>query len=183
MLVTDAQAIDADYYATSPHKWLLAPPGVGLLIVRPDRIATTWPLIGSGDWSAPDIRRFEDVGTSNGSLVVGLRAAVAFHNAIGREAIERRARSLATQLHGALATLPRVQLMSPRSAALRTAMVSFKMTGTTAEKLQGYLGAARIRTRRIAESGYEYLRLSTHIYVLPRDIDRVVGLLKQAPLS
>ena len=38
----------------------------------------------------------------------------------------------------------------PRSAALRTAMVSFTMAGTTAEKLQGYLGAARIRTRRIA---------------------------------
>ncbi|MGH7594656.1 MAG: aminotransferase class V-fold PLP-dependent enzyme, partial [Gemmatimonadales bacterium] len=29
MLVTNLQAIDADYYATSPHKWLLAPPGVG----------------------------------------------------------------------------------------------------------------------------------------------------------
>lgn len=183
MLVTDVQAIDADYYATSPHKWLLAPPGVGLLIVRPDRIATTWPLIGSGDWNAPDIRRFEDVGTSNGSLVVGLRAAVAFHNAIGREAIELRTRTLATQLFDALARLSRVELMSPHRADLRSAMIAFRMAGTTAEQLQGYLGAARIRTRRIAENGYEYLRLSTHIYVLPRDIERVVNLLKQAPSS
>lgn len=55
------------------------------------------------------------------------------------------------------------------------------MAGTTAEKLQGYLAAARIRTRRIAEFGYEYLRLSTHMYVLPRDIERVVGLLKVSP--
>jgi selenocysteine lyase/cysteine desulfurase len=60
-------------------------------------------------------------------------------------------------------------------------MIAFTMDGTTAEKLQGYLGAARIRTRRVAESGYEYLRLSTHIYVLPRDIERVVSLLKNAP--
>ncbi|MGH7523819.1 MAG: aminotransferase class V-fold PLP-dependent enzyme, partial [Gemmatimonadales bacterium] len=30
MLVTNVQEIDADFYATSPHKWLLAPPGVGL---------------------------------------------------------------------------------------------------------------------------------------------------------
>lgn len=180
MLVTNVQAIDADYYATSTHKWLLGPKGTGLLVVRPDRIATTWPLIGSGDWAATDIRRFEDVGTSNGSLVVGLRAAVAFQNAIGREAIERRTRALATQLFDALATLPRVTLMSPRSAAMRTAMVSFRMAGTTAEKLQGYLGAARIRTRRIAESGYEYLRLSTHIYVLPGDIERTVELLRKA---
>jgi selenocysteine lyase/cysteine desulfurase len=180
MLVTNVQAIDADFYATSTHKWLLGPKGTGLLIVRPDRIATTWPLIGSGDWAATDIRRFEDVGTSNGSLVVGLRAAVAFQNAIGREAIELRTRALATQLFDALATLPRVTLMSPRHAALRSAMVSFRMAGTTAEKLQGYLGAARIRTRRIAEFGYEYLRLSTHIYVLPRDIERTVELLRRA---
>ncbi len=79
-----------------------------------------------------------------------------------------------------LATLPRVRIVSPRHAALRTAMISFTMDGTTAEKLQGYLGAARIRTRRIAEFGYEYLRLSTHMYVLPRDVDRVVALLQAA---
>jgi cysteine desulfurase / selenocysteine lyase len=180
MLVTNVQAIDADFYATSTHKWLLGPKGTGLLIVRPDRIGTTWPLIGSGDWAATDIRRFEDVGTSNGSLVVGLRAAVAFQNAIGRTAIELRARALATRLFDALGALSRVQIVSPRAAALRSAMVSFKMDGTTAEALQGYLGAARIRTRRIAEFGYEYLRLSTHIYVLPGDIDRTVEWLRKA---
>jgi isopenicillin-N epimerase len=181
MLVTNIKVIDADFYATSAHKWLLAPKGTGLLIVRPDRIATTWPLIGSGDWAAPDIRRFEDVGTSNGSLVVGMRAAVQFQNAIGREAIEARARSLATRLHDALSTIPRVRTYSPKRAAFRSAMVSFRMEGTTGEKLQGYLGAARIRTRRIAEFDYDYLRLSTHMYVLPRDLDRTVELLRSAP--
>lgn len=180
MLMTNIQAIDADFYATSTHKWLLAPKGTGLLVVRPDRIATTWPLIGSGDWAATDIRRFEDVGTSNISLSVGLRAAIAFQSAIGREAIEKRTRALATQLFDALSQLPRVRLVTPRTAAMRTAMVSFTMAGTTAEKLQGYLGASRIRTRRIAEFGYEYLRLSTHIYVLARDVDRVVDLLRKA---
>ncbi len=181
MLVTNITAIDADFYATSTHKWLLAPKGTGLLIVRPDRIATTWPLIGSGDWAATDIRRFEDVGTSNASLVVGMRAAVQFQNAIGREAIEARARSLATRLHDALSTIPRVRIYSPKRAAFRSAMVSFRMEGTTGEKLQGYLGAARIRTRRIAEFDYDYLRLSTHMYVLPRDLDRTVDLLRNAP--
>jgi selenocysteine lyase/cysteine desulfurase len=181
MLATNLQALDADFYSTSTHKWLLAPKGTGLLVVRPDRIATTWPLIGSGDWAATDIRRFEDVGTSNGSLVAGMRAAVAFQQAIGREAIEQRTRTLATRLFDGLARNHRVELVSPRAASLRSAMVSFKMAGTTAEKLQGYLGAARIRTRRIAEFGYEYLRLSTHIYVLNDDVDRTLALLAKAP--
>ncbi|MGH7582453.1 MAG: aminotransferase class V-fold PLP-dependent enzyme [Gemmatimonadales bacterium] len=181
MLLTNMQALDADFYATSPHKWLLAPKGTGLLVVHPDRIATTWPLVASGEWNTPDIRRFEDVGTSNLALIAGLRAAVQFHNAIGREAIEARVRSLATRLFDALAANPRIHLVSPRQAALRSAMVSFKMEGTTAEKLQGYLGASRIRTRRISEFGYEYLRLSTHIYVLPRHLYQTVDLLARAP--
>lgn len=173
--------LDADYYAASPHKWLLAPKGTGLLVVRPDRMATTWPLIGSGDWAATDIRRFEHVGTSNESLLAGLRAAVAFQQSIGRTAIEQRARGLATQLHALLANVPGIEITSPARPEFRSAMVSFRLAGTTATALQGWLGRHRIRTRRIAEGGLEYLRLSTHIYVLPRDLERTVGLLRDAP--
>lgn len=183
MLVNNLIALDADYYCSSTHKWLLAPKGTGLLVVRPDRIKTTWPLIGSGDWSSDGIARFEHVGTSNESLVAGLRAAVGFHNAIGSAAIEKRTRALATRLSEALRDIPRIKVVSPRRASLRSAMVSFTMEGTTAEQLQGYLGRERIRTRRIAEYGYEYLRLSSHVYVLPRDLDRTVALLRAAPRS
>ncbi len=178
MLLNNLQAVDADFYATSTHKWLLGPKGTGLLIVRPDRMTTTWPLVASGDWAADEIKRFEHVGTSNDSLVAGLRAAVAFQHDIGREAIELRARSLATGLDAELRTIPGITVVSPSRPAFRSAMVSFVMAGVSAEKLQGILGAARIRTRRIAEFGLEYLRLSTHIYVLPRDLDRTLGILR-----
>ena len=181
LLELNLRDLDADFYASSPHKWLLAPKGTGLLVVRPDRMATTWPLVGSGDWAATDIKRFEHVGTSNESLLAGLRAAVQFQQAIGRRAIELRARGLATQLHTMLARLPRVEIVSPTRPEFRAGMVAFRMEGTTAQALQGYLGAQRIRTRRIAESNLEYLRLSTHIYTFPRDLERTVALLKDAP--
>ncbi|MEO5799618.1 MAG: aminotransferase class V-fold PLP-dependent enzyme [Gemmatimonadales bacterium] len=183
MLVNNLQALDADYYCTSTHKWLLAPKGTGLLVVHPERIKSTWPLIASGDWNSDLIARFEHVGTSNDSLVAGMRAAVAFQNAIGSAAIEQRIRGLGTRLFDALRDVPRVKLLSPRRASMRSPMVSFRMDGTNAEQLQGYLGRERIRTRRIAEYGYEYLRLSSHIYVLPRDLDRTVALLREAPRS
>lgn len=183
MLVNDLQKLDADYYCSSTHKWLLAPKGTGFLVVRPDRIKSTWPLVASGDWNSDTITRFEHVGTSNESLVAGMRAAVRFHNAIGPTAIEKRTRALTTRLTEALRDNPRVKVISPRRAALRSAMVSFTMAGTTAEQLQGYLGRERIRTRRIAEYDYQFLRLSTHIYVLPRDLDRTVDLLRSAPRS
>lgn len=181
LLELNLRELDADFYASSPHKWLLAPKGTGLLVVRPDRMATTWPLIGSGDWAATDIRRFEHVGTSNESLLAGLRAAVAFQQSIGRTAIEQRTRALATQLHGLLAKVPGVEITSPTRPEFRSAMVSFRMARASATALQAYLNGHRIRTRRIAEGGLEYLRLSTHIYVLPRDLERTVALLRDAP--
>ncbi len=177
MMALDLRAIDADYYASSPHKWLLAPKGTGLLVTHPDRLAGTWPLVASGDWQAEDRRRFEHAGTLNESLFAGLAAALAFQQAIGREAIEARVRGLATALFERLAAAPRVRLVSPRSAAHRSAMVSFTMDGTSAEELQRTLGRARIRTRRIAEHGYEYLRLSTHLNVRDGDLDRTMGVL------
>lgn len=177
MLALDLTAVDADYYASSPHKWLMAPKGTGLLVTRPDRLEQTWPLVASGDWAATDHRRFEHVGTANESLVAGLAAAVAFHQHIGREAIELRSRALATMLHDGLSRIRGVTIVSPQPAALRSAMVSFTKSNETAAQLQARLGAAGIRTRRISESGYEYLRLSTAIHVLPRDIERVVGLI------
>jgi selenocysteine lyase/cysteine desulfurase len=155
----------------------MAPKGTGLLITRPDRLEQTWTLVASGDWAATDHRRFEHVGTANESLIAGLAAAVAFHEQIGREAIEARSRALATMLYEGLSGIGDLQIVSPRAAAMRSAMVSFTKAGETAAQLQGRLGAAGIRTRRISESGYEYLRLSTAIHVLPKDVERVVELI------
>jgi L-cysteine/cystine lyase len=176
MLALDLQAIDADYYASSPHKWLLAPKGTGLLVTRPDRLERTWPLVASGDWEATDHRRFEHVGTSNESLVAGLAAAVAFQEGIGREAIEARVRGLAGDLLARLEAVPGVRVVSPHDPASRSAMVAFSVEGLPAEELQRVLGRERIRTRRIAEYQLEYLRLSTHLYVLPADLERTVAL-------
>jgi selenocysteine lyase/cysteine desulfurase len=180
MLALDLRAIDADFYATSPHKWLLAPKGTGLLVTRPDRIATTWPLVASGDWQSDDLRRFEHVGTVNESLIAGLAAAVDFQQAIGREAIEARTRHLATGLDAELRAIPGVHVTSPSRPAFRSAIVSFTVDGVSAEELQRILGRERIRTRRVSEFGLEYLRLSTHFFVLPAQIEKTVGLIRKA---
>lgn len=179
MLALDLQAIDADYYCASPHKWLLSPKGTGLLVVRPDRIATTWPLIASGSWQEATTARFDHLGTINESLLAGLAAAVAFHEALGREAVEARVRRLGTLLHEALRALPGLEVVTPRAPTLRTGMVAFRSSRESAEALQGRMSRARIRTRRISEHGLEYLRLSAHVYTLPRDLERVVGLVAE----
>ena len=58
--------LEMDYYGVSLHKWLLAPTGTGLLYVRKERIASTWPLQAAPERRDNDIRKFEEIGTSPG---------------------------------------------------------------------------------------------------------------------
>ena len=64
--------LEMDYYGVSLHKWLLAPIGTGLLYVRRDRIAKTWPLQAAPATRDTDIRKFEEIGTPAG----GAKAAI-----------------------------------------------------------------------------------------------------------
>ena len=57
-------------------------------------------------------------------------------------------------------------------------MVSFAMEGVDSLALQRHLArVASVRTRVISEYDYGWMRLSTHVYNLPEEVDRVVELL------
>ena len=55
--------LDCDYFATSLHKWLLAPIGTGMLYVRKDKIKDLWPMQAGNATQDEDIRKFEEIGT------------------------------------------------------------------------------------------------------------------------
>src|SRR5205809_1993507 len=55
--------LECDAYGVSLHKWLLAPIGNGMLYVRRDSVAKTWPLQAVPDRQASDITKFEAIGT------------------------------------------------------------------------------------------------------------------------
>src|SRR6266545_5080597 len=50
----DVKSIGCDAYTTSPHKWLLAPVGNGLLYVSDDRLRDVWATLASGHWNNYD---------------------------------------------------------------------------------------------------------------------------------
>lgn len=180
MLATNLQAIDCDFYASSPHKWLLAPKGSGLLYISERWLDRLWPLVASGGWDDLALKadRFDHVGTRNDSLLVGFQAAVAFHRAIGTERVERRIRGLATRLDAGLRTLRGVNLRSPASPAMRSALVSFEVEGVPAtEVIRRLWEQGPVRVRHVSENGLDYVRLSTHIYNTPGEVDRVVGMI------
>ncbi|HEX6694231.1 MAG TPA: aminotransferase class V-fold PLP-dependent enzyme [Longimicrobiales bacterium] len=180
MMDVDMVALDPDFYATSPHKWLLAPQGTGILYIRADWRTRLWPTLASGDWDDLSLgaMRFNHLGSFDESRMAGLLAALRFHQVIGPDRIHERIRTLRRMLMDGLLENPRIRMMSPQADSLGAGMVSFKLDGVDALDLQVRLArAANIRTRVIGEYGYQWMRLSPHIYNSPAEIERVVALI------
>lgn len=176
MIRVDLRGIDADFYASSPHKWLGAPQGTGLLYMREEWRTKLWPTLASGGWDDLSLgaHRFNHLGTLDESRLAGLDAAVQLHQTIGTDAIEARVRELDGLLLSALARMPRVHIMSPRDPALGVGLISFRMDGVESLELQRQLAErGNVRTRVVSEYGYGWMRLSPHIYNTVGEIERV----------
>lgn len=170
----DVRALDCDAYVASPHKWLLAPKGTGILYIRrsvQDRFATT---LASTAWDdrARGAFRFMQYGTGAVPVVDGLVAALRFVGALGIERIERWDMMLAKRLRDGLASIPKARMSSPADSSLASALTTFRVEGVSARALQDALWAKRIRVR--AQGDERGVRLSAHFYVSPPDIDRVL---------
>jgi selenocysteine lyase/cysteine desulfurase len=184
MMRIDLQAIDPDFYASSPHKWLLAPQGTGFLWMREEWRTKLWPTLASGGWDDLSLgaQRFNHLGTFDESRLAGLDAALAFQEAIGIDAIEARAKMLRMRLHDRLAANRRVHIVSP-AEELVAGMASFHVDGIESLELQRRLASIehrgrtwRVRTRVIGEYDYGWMRLSPHIYNSPDEVDLVADL-------
>ena len=179
MLRTNLADLGCDFYASSPHKWLLAPKGCGLLYVSEAWVDRLWPTIVSGGWDslADKAVRFDRKGTVNDSLFAGFQAAVDFHNLVGPERVERRIRWLADRLYDGLDRVAGVELKSATDPTLRSPMISFTVRGwTTDDLIKTLWERGKVRVRHVAEYDYHWVRLSTHIYSTPEEVDRVVAL-------
>lgn len=186
MFQLDLASTGGDFYASSPHKWLLAPQGTGLLYLSDPWRERLWPTLASGGWDDLSLgaHRFNHMGTMDESRPAGLLAAVSFLQAIGMERVEARGRYLRGMLETGLRGIPGVGVVTPADESLKCSMVSFSIDGVESAELQRHLSrSARIRTRVIGEYGYGWMRLSTHVYNRPADIERVLELVDEVARS
>jgi len=179
MCQVSLRSLGGDFYASSPHKWLLAPQGTGLLYLAPEWRTWLWPSVASGGWDDLDLgaQRFNHLGTFDESRLVGLLAAIEFMNALGMARVEARVLYLNRRLKEELARIPGITVVSPELVDLSSGMVSFGLDGVESLQLQRFLAReANIRARVIGEYDYGWMRLSTHIYNTMLDIETVVEL-------
>ncbi len=182
MLSVDVGAEQWDFYCSSPHKWLLAPQGTGLLYLREPWRSQLWPTVASGGWDdeAMGAHRLNHLGTVDESRIAGLLAAVGFVGALRMDRVEARVRFLRDRLERGLRGLRGVEVVTPEEEAKKGGIVSFSMEGVESLALQRHLSrAANVRSRVISEYEYGWMRLSTHVYNSPGEVDFVLEVLNE----
>lgn len=180
LMPVDLRALDPDFYASSPHKWLFAAQGTGLLYLRDEWRTRLWPTLASGDWDNLSLgaQRFNHMGSFDESRMAGLLAALRFQQTIGPERIYARIRQLRRTMIDELRKNPRVRFTSPLDDRAGAGMVSFTVAGIAALELQKKLGEHNVRTRVIGEYNYNWMRLSASVYNTEAQIERVAGLIR-----
>ncbi len=174
MMRLNVREIGADMYASSPHKWLLAPKGTGFLYVRDEMIDRLWNTIATEGWDDPKLRaeRLQRIGSSNVPSLWGLRASVKLANDIGVDRIERRHRQSADYIFSEMMKRGAESWTSP-DAALRCAIVSVNVPPIQRMDLENWMW----KTQKIKIRGGDpyKLRLSTPYYLQKKDIERFLA--------
>ncbi len=186
MLDIDLAEVSGDMYASSPHKWLLAPQGTGLLYLTEPWREQLWPTLASGGWDDQTLgaHRFNHLGTFDESRLAGLLAAVEWTTAIRMPRIEARIRYLRSMLETGLRSIDGVQVVTTPEEGLKGGMVSFLVNGLESAALQRHLSrTANVRSRVIGEYDYRWMRLSTHVYNSPEQVTRVLELVADTARS
>ena len=171
----DMKKIGCDAYYSSPHKWLLAPAGSGLLYITADKLPGVWATLASATWD--DYRsgayRLMQIGTGNRSMLKGYMAAIEFHNRIGPARVEARIMALADRLRAGLQQIPQVTIHSPVHPELTSGTTVWSLAGTSAgDLMDGLWDRAKVRCRSMGDP--LGVRQCCHIYTLMDDVDRTL---------
>jgi isopenicillin-N epimerase len=168
-----------DYFAGSPHKWLFAPVGSGLLYIREERLDLHYPVIATVGWDDKSLKagRFMRFGTNNRAIIEGFMAGLHFAEAIGPERIYERIHDLAHATYARSRALPYTEMLSPEDDGMYGSLVTFrlKLPEQKLNRLWQLCDERLIWTTRNSQ-----LRLSTHIHTRQSDLDLFFETLAEA---
>jgi selenocysteine lyase/cysteine desulfurase len=163
--------LGCDYYAGSPHKWMFAPAGCGILYGREDALDRLWPSIVTGAWDDKSRKaaRFMMMGTNNRAIFEGMVAGVRFAKAIGPERIYARIHQLAKSFREKAAKMDKLEVLTPEDDRMYGSLVAFNLRGVDQERF-----ARLAKERKIWISGGKRVRVSAHIHTRPQDLELLI---------
>lgn len=185
-LTLDLAKTHVDIFACGAQKWLLSPWGCGFTYVRDGLLTTLEPeevgwtaQAASGDFGAfldydpawhDDARRFEVI-TLDYVNFNAMAESLAMFLEIGPAEVAARVRALGDQAAAFADAHPGVSLVTPRAAAHRAGVLSFRTADVAAASVR--LHAAKV-THTVREG---CVRLSPHFYNTAEELDTALALL------
>lgn len=206
MIPLDVSAVGADFYAGNCHKWLLAPTGAGFLIVGPgmeDRLEplhVSWGYrpdqypLGEQDsarrdpdapdpfGSTPRTRFLEFEGTRDICPWLTVPDAIDFQAGIGVNAIRARIAELVAYTRERIGGLG-LKLATPTAPGMHGSMTAFELPVTgpaRAAALRQAIWKDRVEVPVVERPDRLLLRVSTHFYNTPDEVDRLADVLPGA---
>ncbi|HSR66326.1 MAG TPA: aminotransferase class V-fold PLP-dependent enzyme [Acidobacteriota bacterium] len=167
------QDLDCDYYASSLHKWLLAPHGTGLLYVRREKIKDLWPMMAAPPAMDEDIRKFEEIGTHPAANYLAIGDAITFHEGIGPRRKEARLRYLTHYWAERLLQHDRVRLHTSLDPKYSCALANVQIEGVDSGELTSHLWRQHhIIVTPIKHPEFEGLRITPNVYTTLQELER-----------
>ncbi len=166
MIKVDVKALGVDAYASSGHKWIMGPKETGFLYLGEEfsnQITNVFTHSGFAAYSAAS-------GTRNVATIIGLGAAIDFHQQIGTKRIEGRCKEIRNYCLSELEKLDGLQITSPKADALSSGIVSFTLKKAINKEVFNDLRKQDIIIKLLP--GGNDLRISCHMFVSKQDIDK-----------
>ncbi|MBI3567979.1 MAG: aminotransferase class V-fold PLP-dependent enzyme [Gemmatimonadetes bacterium] len=175
-IAVDVKALGCHAYATSGHKWLMAPPGTGLLYLSEELGKTIDPIpleSGRAAYTASS-------GVCSIPSVLGLGAAVDYISAIGIAKVEAHNLALGRRLFEALRGVPKVRVVSAAPGPLASPLLTFELPAAvkSGEFHATLLQKHHIEVKVVPGNWLNGNRISTHLFNTEHDVDALVEALR-----
>lgn len=170
--------LGCDFVGVNLHKWVGAPIGCGVMVIKKNRIkdVDSYLLKAPGSDSIKD--RI-DTGTANFAAYMTIPKAIEFHNQIGTQVKQARLKYLRDLWVQEVRSLPNIQILTPDDDNMVAALTSFRMNGQISTAANNAIVKTLIdqhgvlTVRRTGPASGDCVRVTPSIYNNPADMHKL----------
>ena len=183
----DVEAIGCGFYAASGHKWLCGPRGTGILYVRPSLLERVQPLVVSYDFAHPprDVRglhagatRLNFAWTNNVHDLLGLEAAMGFHQELGAARVRARCMALWRRFREGATRIPGLEAVEVGGEERSAPMLTLRVKGRPNTEVFRTLKKRGITVKEVLDhelpEPINAIRVSTHVFNSEAEVDALL---------
>ena len=176
MLPVNFAELQVDLLATSPHKWLGAPKGLGLVCVSKklqESLQAIWVTWGQDRW-AGSARVYEDYGTRNLAETLALGDAIEFNQQLTPKERTDRLHALWQYAREKVQQSSSVQWSSPESWQRSASLYAWRVKDDASELAARLFRDEQIVVRAFHSDKLNHLRVSPNVISSEDQIDHLI---------